>query len=391
MGVAIDATAKLADGLAMKKAQEAAESLSRAKSEFINLMSHELLTPIHGILNLAKLLSGEDTPGKPELAQGIRASGERLRRIIESILAHSRLDVRSPEESRVAFNIAESVTAWFEKHCLEDAARKRPHSPCFTPTMDHGDSLVLTVQLRLEENYAQPLSVEDMAAWVSVCSRTLARRFQAATGMLPSNYLPQLRLCKAKEMLKNTRQPLEKIIAAVGYKDVASFRERFRLQFGALPSICRKRRAHGERREELSLRCDVAPELNRTVFGDALSLERVLSALLRNALKFTRQGVIKLSATVAPQKQGRIEVVFTLSDTGAGIPKNFMPHLFTPFMQAKDTLTRIHGGVGLDLALSKKLVDRMGGELRIESIEGQGATVRLTLSFDLEAGPENIR
>jgi len=383
VGVAIDATVRLADGLAINKAKESAELLSRAKSEFINLMSHELLTPIHGILDLAKLMDGEDAPGKPEFVQGILASGEKLRRITEAILAYSRLDVRSPEESRVAFNIAESVAAWFEKHCVEDAARKQPRSPCFMPVTNHGDSLVLAVQRKLEENYAQPLSVGDMAAWGSVCSRTLARRFQAATGTLPGSYFQQLRLCKAKEMLENTLKSLEEVIATVGYKDVASFRKRFREQFGALPSLHRKRHTHGERRQEISLHCDVTPELDRTVFGDELGLNRVLSTLLSNALKFTRQGGVKLTVSAAPPEQGQIEVVFTLIDTGIGIPENFMPHLFTPFMQAEDTLTRLHGGIGLNLALSKKLVGRMGGELRIESTEGQGVTARLRLRFDL--------
>ncbi len=120
------------------------------------------------------------------------------------------------------------------------------------------------------------------------------------------------------------------------------------------------------------------------VVGDRRSVEMILKNLLDNAVKFTEKGEVEFRAE--QQAHGaQTLVTFTLRDTGVGIPQSYLPMLFTPFKQAENAITRKFAGVGLGLALSKKLVDRLQGELTIESTEGQGTTVTLQLAFGCSA------
>jgi signal transduction histidine kinase len=124
------------------------------------------------------------------------------------------------------------------------------------------------------------------------------------------------------------------------------------------------------RRDRLILA--LAPEA--TISGDHDALVRVLVHLLDNAAKFTEGGEI----TVAAARRGdTTEIV--VRDTGAGIPEAARALIFQRFTQADDSATRLHGGVGLGLAICKELVTRMGGTIAVASAVGQGSafTVRL--------------
>ncbi len=112
---------------------------------------------------------------------------------------------------------------------------------CFTPILDHKDRQVLTVQHKLETHFPKPLSIANMAEWVHMSPRTLQRRFQSATGESPIRYLQKLRLSKAQERLESSLQPLEEIIAEIGYEDISSFRKLFQQHFGLSPSKYRHR------------------------------------------------------------------------------------------------------------------------------------------------------
>jgi len=134
------------------------------------------------------------------------------------------------------------------KYFLLDAgSRQQSCFSCFTPVLDHKDGLVLTVQYKLEQYFAMPLSVTAMAAWVFVSPRTLQRRFQDATGETPIRYLQKLRLSKAQEKLENSQLSLEEIVIAVGYEDLSTFRRLFHQQYGLSPSKYRKRFSFLER------------------------------------------------------------------------------------------------------------------------------------------------
>jgi two-component system CheB/CheR fusion protein len=115
--------------------------------------------------------------------------------------------------------------------------------------------------------------------------------------------------------------------------------------------------------------------------GDATRLAQLVGNLLQNAAKFTgREG----RATVHVGKdEARHQVVVRVCDTGAGIPKEILPHLFEPFMQADHTLARSRGGLGLGLAMVKGLVELHGGEVSAHS-EGIGKGAEFTVRFPLD-------
>jgi two-component system CheB/CheR fusion protein len=115
--------------------------------------------------------------------------------------------------------------------------------------------------------------------------------------------------------------------------------------------------------------------------GDATRLAQLVGNLLQNAAKFTGRGG---RATVHVGQDGaRHQAVVRVCDSGAGIPKEILPHLFEPFMQADHTLARSHGGLGLRLAMVKGLVELHGGEVSADS-EGIGKGAEFTVRLPLD-------
>ena len=132
------------------------------------------------------------------------------------------------------------------------------------------------------------------------------------------------------------------------------------------------------------------PPATGTLMGDPLHLEQVLSHLLGNAIKFTGQGLVELSIQARPESPGRMRVRFEVRDTGRGIAPELLTELFQPFRQGDASLTRAHGGAGLGLVISRRLVELMGGELGVISQEGQGSTFWLEIPFDQAVEDQQI-
>jgi len=108
--------------------------------------------------------------------------------------------------------------------------------------------------------------------------------------------------------------------------------------------------------------------------GDEVKFEEVLQHVLQNAIQHTRSGTVTLDAEVRD-----VQVVLIVRDTGEGIPTEKLGQLFSPFHQVSDIDTRTSGGLGLGLAVSRQLVQQMGGRLDLASSEGEGTTVRIGL------------
>jgi PAS domain S-box-containing protein len=113
------------------------------------------------------------------------------------------------------------------------------------------------------------------------------------------------------------------------------------------------------------------------ILGDVTRIRQVLINLLTNAIKFTDHGDVVLS--VRPITRAGASLLFTVRDTGQGIPADRMDRLFTSFSQVDASTTRTHGGTGLGLAISQRLVRAMGGELTAASRVGVGSTFSFTL------------
>ena len=126
------------------------------------------------------------------------------------------------------------------------------------------------------------------------------------------------------------------------------------------------------------------------ILGDPLRLKQVLLNLLNNAVKFTNSGEVVLAVELA-QPGPKPVLKVSVRDTGIGIPPDRMDRLFRSFSQVDASTTRRYGGTGLGLAISKKLVELMGGEIRVESAEGQGTTFWFTLPAVPAEVPEGSR
>jgi PAS domain S-box-containing protein len=137
-----------------------------------------------------------------------------------------------------------------------------------------------------------------------------------------------------------------------------------------------------------SLEFNVAPGIPEVLMGDALRLQQVLSNFVGNALKFTRYGAVVVDVhPLPPVKQGQCRVLFSVSDTGQGIPDDKQGCLFQPFIQVEEGITRRHQGAGLGLSICKHLATLMGGNLAIASELDVGTTVYFSLGFNL-GGPQ---
>lgn len=133
----------------------------------------------------------------------------------------------------------------------------------------------------------------------------------------------------------------------------------------------------------------VAPDVPEYLLGDSLRLGQVLTNLVNNAVKFTETGEIVLEIQNIRRTGERVQLQFSVKDTGIGMSKEQQGRLFQPFTQGDSSTTRKHGGSGLGLTISKKLVELMGGQMWVESQPGQGST--FFFSIWLGVGAEVIR
>ncbi|MET0822450.1 MAG: ATP-binding protein [Aeromicrobium sp.] len=135
----------------------------------------------------------------------------------------------------------------------------------------------------------------------------------------------------------------------------------------------------------LEFELSVDPELPEVLTGDPARIMQVLTNLLDNAVKFTEIGRVRLSVSYG-HEPGRPEVTFAVQDAGIGISEQHLEGLFESFNQADPSITRKYGGTGLGLALSKQLVELMGGTIGVESVPGVGSTFTVVLPAQRRTG-----
>jgi signal transduction histidine kinase/CheY-like chemotaxis protein len=128
----------------------------------------------------------------------------------------------------------------------------------------------------------------------------------------------------------------------------------------------------------LELLCEVEPDVPEYVAGDPGRLRQILTNLTGNAIKFTSKGEVSLKVEWAGPKDGPPNLLFTVTDTGIGIPKEKLACIFEAFTQADSSTTRQYGGTGLGLTISRRLVELMGGKIWVESEPGEGSSFRFT-------------
>jgi transcriptional regulator GlxA family with amidase domain len=124
---------------------------------------------------------------------------------------------------------------------IDPGGREQRHYSTFAPRLSHGDDTILRVQHHLQADPARSITVADMARAAGMEQRTFLRRFKAATGMKPTEYVQHLRISKARERLQFTKDPVDQIAWQIGYGDVAAFRRLFHRFMGLSPGEYRRR------------------------------------------------------------------------------------------------------------------------------------------------------
>lgn len=130
--------------------------------------------------------------------------------------------------------------------------------------------------------------------------------------------------------------------------------------------------------KQLMFQCNIEPNLPKEIKGDQVRLKQVLNNLIGNALKFTQQGHIELKVN-SLQIEQHPHLYVEVKDTGIGIDKDNLSAIFEKFQQADGSTTRKYGGTGLGLAISKKIIEMMGGELKVTSEIGLGSSFYFTI------------
>ena len=128
----------------------------------------------------------------------------------------------------------------------------------------------------------------------------------------------------------------------------------------------------------LELNCHVDPCMPTVLMGDPRRLRQVITNLLSNAIKFTDQGEVVIHVEPDPGAVLPGSILFRVSDTGIGIPAEKLDTIFDQFTQADPSSTRRHGGAGLGLTISRRLIELMGGRIWVESSTGEGSTFYFT-------------
>lgn len=136
----------------------------------------------------------------------------------------------------------------------------------------------------------------------------------------------------------------------------------------------------------IEISCLIEPGVPTLLHGDPGKLRQVIMNLAGNAVKFTNRGEVAIRVEQVAQAEQRATLKFSIRDTGIGIPPESLPLLFTSFTQVDSSSTRKFGGIGLGLAISKKLAEMMGGEIAVQSTAGKGSTFSFTVELARQRG-----
>jgi two-component system, sensor histidine kinase len=138
-------------------------------------------------------------------------------------------------------------------------------------------------------------------------------------------------------------------------------------------------------RKGLELRSDISGVIPDLIVGDPTRLSQVITNLVGNAIKFTERGHVTVRVAETARRNGRSALLFSVADTGVGIPADKQATVFEPFRQADGSTTRRFGGTGLGLSISSSVVRLMGGRLCVESEPGRGSVFHFTVECPVQS------
>jgi len=133
--------------------------------------------------------------------------------------------------------------------------------------------------------------------------------------------------------------------------------------------------------KKIAISYEIGKEVPEVTIGDPTRLSQIILNLIGNAVKFTETGEIKIAVDLIKEDSEIVELKFSISDTGIGIPEDKLQNIFEGFTQASNETTRKYGGTGLGLTIVKQLVELQGGSIQVQSTVGVGSTFIFNLKF----------
>ncbi len=140
--------------------------------------------------------------------------------------------------------------------------------------------------------------------------------------------------------------------------------------------------------KKIRLSAIIDPKISDCLLGDPMRLNQIILNLLGNAIKFTKEGEVKITVNLLKDTNDIVKLSFAVSDTGIGIPKDKQVMIFEGFSQVSNETTRKYGGTGLGLAIAKQLVELQDGTIAVESELDKGSTFTFILEFKKDLHPE---
>ncbi|CAN5397534.1 hypothetical protein BH10CYA1_BH10CYA1_00060 [soil metagenome] len=245
---------------------------------------------------------------------------------------------------------------------------------------------------KLEVAYDQALQASRLKSeFVANISHEVRTPISAVIGM--SDLLLDTALTdEQKQFAKIVRESAESLLTIIN--DILDFSkieagkvalESIEFGINSILESCADLLSSTARRKGIELLTEIDPYIPATLSGDPVRLRQILLNLTSNAIKFTEQGEVMLRAVRADNdNNGQILLRIEVSDTGIGVSEEARRLLFQPFVQADGSTTRRYGGTGLGLSICKNLVELMGGEIGVKSVEGEGSTFWFTVPFSHE-------
>lgn len=245
---------------------------------------------------------------------------------------------------------------------------------------------------KLEVAYDQALQASRLKSeFVANISHEVRTPISAVIGM--SDLLLDTALSdEQKQFAKIVRESAESLLTIIN--DILDFSkieagkvelENIEFAVHSILESCAELLSSTARRKGLELMTEIDSQIPKTLSGDPVRLRQILLNLTSNAIKFTERGEVVLRAVrVHSDNNGQILLRIEVSDTGIGVSEEARRLLFHPFVQADGSTTRRYGGTGLGLSICKNLVELMGGEIGVDSREGEGSTFWFTVPFNYQ-------
>ena len=254
-------------------------------------------------------------------------------------------------------------------------------------SMEVREQQALALQVAVEQAQAASRSKSEFLANMSHEIRTPMNSIIGFSELALDDYIPSRTKDFLKKILENSEWLLQILNDILDISKIESGKlelESIPFDLNEIFTACRTAFSTKAKEKGLTVHFYAEPTVGKKLYGDPIKLRQILTNLLANSIKFTNEGMIKMQAVVREIRKESVRIYFEVQDSGIGIEKDLIDVIFDPFIQAESGTTRKYGGSGLGLPITQNIVEKMGGELNVESTPGLGSKFSFELIFDAE-------